>query len=203
MHVHGLFSFARRFEIIRFQCYNDNGLIWARWGECMKTNVVLIGMPGCGKSTCGVLAAKALCRAFVDTDLMIQAEEGMKLQEIIETKGNDYFAAAEDRVLSGVTCQNTVIATGGSAVYYDKAMKHLGSIGLIVYLKISYSEMMSRIHNMKTRGILLAPGETMEALFRRREDLYLKYADVVIDCDNNGVEDTVLKIVNAVTGKAE
>jgi len=159
-----------------------------------KKNIVLIGMPGCGKSTCGVLAAKALCKAFVDTDLMIQSAEGMKLQDIINTKGNDYFAQTEERVLLSFDAVNCVVATGGSAVYYDVAMQHFKENGIIVYLKISYEEMLRRITNMKTRGILLKNGETLEEMFRKREELYEKYADVIIDCGTNEIETTVEKI---------
>lgn len=160
----------------------------------MKSNVVLIGMPGCGKSTCGVLAAKALCKSFLDTDLLIQAEEGCTLQETIETKGNDYFAQTEERVLLGVNVTNSIIATGGSAVYYKSAMEHFKETGRIVYLKVSLQEMLSRIKNMKTRGILLKNGQTIEAMFAEREALYETYADLVIDCDELNIESAVEKI---------
>ena len=161
----------------------------------MAGSVILIGMPGCGKSTCGVLAAKALCKSFLDTDILIQERTGMPLQEIIETKGTDFFAETEEAVLSDLAAYtNTVIATGGSAVYYDNAMRHLKSIGRVVYLKVGFEEMMCRIKNIKTRGILLAPGETMEDLVRRRTVLYEKYADDVIDCDGTDVEEVVSAI---------
>ena len=160
----------------------------------MNGNIILIGMPGCGKSTCGVLAAKALCKAFVDTDLLIQEAEGCGLQEIIAKKGNEYFAHTEERILSEADFTNTIIATGGSAVYYDSAMQHLKAGGKAVYLKISYEEMMRRIRNIKTRGILLAEGETMEDLYRRRCALYEKYADLTVDCDGTDVEAAVEKI---------
>ena len=161
----------------------------------MAGSVILIGMPGCGKSTCGVLAAKALCKSFLDTDILIQERTGMPLQEIIEKKGPDFFAETEENVLLSLdSCSNTVIATGGSVVYYDNAMQHLKSIGVTVYLKVSYEEMMRRIKNIKTRGILLAPGETMEDLFNRRTVLYEKYADAVIDCDGSDVEEVVSAI---------
>lgn len=157
-------------------------------------NLILIGMPGCGKSTCGVLVAKALCKSFIDTDLLIQAEEGCTLQETIESKGNEYFARLEEKVLLGVDVHNSVISTGGSAVYYDSAMKHFKESGKIVYLKVSFEEMMNRIKNMKTRGILLQNGETIEDMFHKRETLYEKYADIVIDCNNTTIEDTVEKL---------
>lgn len=163
-------------------------------GDVMKKNLILIGMPGCGKSTTGVLVAKALCKSFIDTDLLIQAEEGCTLQSIIEQKGNDYFAALEEKILLGVNEANSVISTGGSAVYYDSAMKHFKEIGTVVYIKISFNEMMKRITNMKTRGILLKKGETVEDMFHRREVLYEKYADIIIDCNDSTIEDTVEKL---------
>lgn len=157
-------------------------------------NIILIGMPGCGKSTCGVLVAKALCKSFVDTDLLIQAAEEMKLQDIIDKNGTAYFEAVEEKVLCSVENRNSVIATGGSAVYYESAMNHLKKNGKIIYLKISFEEMINRINNIKSRGILLKNNETMESMFRSREELYSEYADYVIDCNNSDVEQTVEKI---------
>ncbi len=160
----------------------------------MKDNIILIGMPGCGKSTCGVLVAKALCKSFVDTDLLIQSAEGRPLQEIIEKKGNDYFKEIEEKILVKSDFQNSIIATGGSAVYYESAMNHFKENGKIIYLKISLDEMLSRIKNIKTRGILLKNGETIEEMFEKREGLYEKYADVIIDCNNTDIEKTVENI---------
>lgn len=160
----------------------------------MKKNLVLIGMPGCGKSTSGVLVAKALCKSFIDTDLLIQASEGCTLQEIIEKNGNEYFAKLEEKILLNVNDVNCVISTGGSAVYYQKAMEHFKENGIIVYIKISFQEMINRITNMKTRGILLKNGETIEEMFRNREKLYEKYADVILDCNNLSIEESVEKL---------
>ena len=157
----------------------------------MRENLVLIGMPGCGKSTCGVLAAKGRCVDFIDTDLLIQKREGMALQSIINERGGNYFAKVEEEVLCGVEDENTVIATGGSAVYSEKAMAHLRERGKIVYLKISLPEMLSRVQNITTRGILRSEGETLEDLYKRRIALYEKYADTTIDCDGKTVEDVV------------
>lgn len=162
----------------------------------MIKNLILIGMPGCGKSTTGVLVAKALCKSFIDTDLLIQTSEGCTLQSIIEQKGNDYFAALEEKILLGVNEESSVISTGGSAVYYDSAMNHFKEIGTVVYMKISFEQMMKRITNMKTRGILLKNGETIETMFHRREALYEKYADIIIDCNDSTIEDTVEKLCN-------
>lgn len=157
-------------------------------------NIILIGMPGCGKSTCGVLVAKALCKSFIDTDLLIQEAVGMKLQQIIDENGTAYFEETEEKILCSVKNKNSIIATGGSAVYYEKAMMHLKENGKVVYLKISFDEMIRRINNIKSRGILLKNGETLESMFKSREELYLRYADIVIDCDNSDVEETVEKI---------
>lgn len=158
-------------------------------------NIVLIGMPGCGKSTCGVLAAKALCKDFVDTDLIIQQNEKMPLQAIIDKNGNDYFANAEERAICQTRFENAVIATGGSVVYSDKTMTYLKGNSLVIYLRISFETMLQRISNMTSRGILLRNGETIEDMFIEREPLYKKYADLVIDCDERMIEDTVSEIV--------
>ena len=161
-------------------------------------NVVLIGMPGCGKSTCGVLAAKALCKDFFDTDLTIQQNEKMPLQAIIDTKGNDYFAAAEEKAICGLEINNAVVATGGSVVYSRKAMEHLRKDAVVIYLRVSFDTMVKRIADINTRGILLRNGETMEAMFSEREALYEKYADKVIDCNDKKIEETVLEIVRSI-----
>ena len=159
-------------------------------------NVVLIGMPGCGKSTCGVLAAKALCKDFVDTDLVIQQNEKMPLQAIIDKKGNDYFAQAEESAICGQEFENSVIATGGSVVYSRKAMKHLKENAVVIYLRISFDTMLKRITNMNSRGILLKKGETIEAMYNERESLYKKYADQIVDCDDKDIETTVSDIIS-------
>ena len=161
-------------------------------------NLVLIGMPGCGKSTCGVLAAKALCMDFVDTDLVIQQNEGMPLQAIIDQKGNDFFAAAEENAVCGLDVKNAVVATGGSVVYSQKAMDRLKKDGIVVYLSISFDTMLKRIANIRSRGILLKNGETIEAMFRERASLYQKYADSTIDCTGKEIETTVSEIVKLV-----
>ena len=160
-------------------------------------NVVLIGMPGCGKSTCGVLAAKALCKDFVDTDLVIQQQEKMPLQAIINSRGNDYFAAAEESAVCSLTVHNAVIATGGSVVYSDKAMAHLKENAIVIYLHINLDTMLKRIADMSSRGILLRDGESIEAMFAERQSLYEKYADRIIDCDDKAIETTVFEIVKA------
>ena len=161
-------------------------------------NVVLIGMPGCGKSTCGVLAAKALCKDFVDTDLVIQQKEKMPLQAIIEQKGNEYFAAAEESAICSLAVANAVVATGGSVVYSEGAMAHLKQNAVVIYLQISFATMLRRISDMSSRGILLRAGETLEAMFAERTPLYEKYADHVVVCDDKEIEKTVSEIVRNV-----
>ena len=166
-------------------------------------NIVLIGMPGCGKSTCGVLVAKTLCMDFTDTDLIIQKTEGMSLQSVIDTKGNDYFAEAEENAICNTHFQNAVIATGGSVVYSDKTMTYLKENACVIYLRISFDTMLRRIADITSRGILLRNGETMEAMFAERAPLYEKYADLIIDCDGRKTEDTVFEIAQQVSRRLE
>ena len=160
-------------------------------------NVVLIGMPGCGKSTCGVLLAKALGMDFTDTDLIIQKNEKMSLQNIITAKGNEYFALAEEKAVCGSRFSECVIATGGSVVYSPNAMRYLSEDGKIVYLKISYDTMIHRINNIETRGILLRDGETIAGMYEARQKLYERYADVTVDCNDLDTEKTVRAIMDA------
>lgn len=160
-------------------------------------NVALIGMPGCGKSTCGVLLAKSLGLDFTDTDLIIQRNEKMPLQSIINEKGNDYFALAEEKAVCGSTFSDCVIATGGSVVYSANAMQYLAEGARIVYLKISYDTMIRRISNIEMRGILLRDGETIAGMYAERQRLYEKYADVTVDCSGLDTEKTVRAIMDA------
>lgn len=162
-----------------------------------KSNIILIGMPGCGKSTCGVLAAKALLKNFFDTDLLLQGLEQERLQNIIDDKGIDYFLSAEERAILSLDINATVIATGGSVVYSEKAMQHLRSMGKVVYLHLEYETMVKRINNITTRGVVLKQGTTLEDMYKERLPLYEKYADKVVYCDDNTVEQTVEQIVDA------
>lgn len=160
-------------------------------------NIVLIGMPGCGKSTVGVLLAKMLGYDFIDTDLLIQSSEGCRLQEIITSKGNDYFEEAENRILCGVSAQNTVIATGGSAVYCEEGMKHLSSIGRVVYLSVSKKEIKRRVGDLNARGVLMKEAGNIDELYLEREPLYKKYADITVKCGNIGLKGSAEKIIKA------
>ena len=164
-------------------------------------NVVLIGMPGCGKSTCGVLLAKSLGLDFTDTDLIIQRNEKMSLQSIITTKGNEYFALAEEKAVCGSHFSDCVIATGGSVVYSPNAMRYLSAKGTIVYLKISYETMIRRINNIETRGILLRDGESIAGMYEARQKLYEQYAELTIDCEGLDTEKTVRAIMDALDNK--
>jgi len=157
-------------------------------------NIILIGMPGAGKSTIGVLLAKALGMAFIDTDLFLQASEGLLLQEIIDRSGVKAFLAAEERTLLYLGMEKAVIATGGSAVYGDKAMEHLKANGVAIYLHASLAELDKRLQNMTARGIAMPPGQDLAGLYRQRQPLYEKYADLTVDCDGKDIEGIVGEI---------
>ena len=145
-------------------------------------NIVLIGMPGSGKSTVGVLLAKALGYGFLDVDLVIQRQEGALLQDILDTRGVDAFLDTEEKAVCSVQCHEHVVAPGGSAVCREKAALHLKSLGPVVYLKVPLEELQQRIQNLSTRGIAMKPGQTLADVMAYRAPLYDKYADLVIDC---------------------
>ena len=154
----------------------------------MKKNITLIGMPGVGKSTIGVVLAKVLGYQFLDSDLLIQKQEGRKLHQIISQEGNEGFKIIENRVNASIQAEETVIATGGSVIYCPEAMKHLKSIGTVVYLKLSLEPLSKRLGNLKGRGVLLKEGQTLEDLYRERTPLYEKDADLVIDEEGKDLE---------------
>ncbi len=158
-------------------------------------NVVLIGMPACGKSTTGVVLAKTMRKSFIDTDLMIQEKEDRALQDIINESGNDYFREVEEDVLKTLKTTNSVISTGGSAIYYPEAIKNLKQNGTIVYLKISLETIEERLNNIHTRGVTMKEGDTIASLYAERIPLYEKYADVIIEADEFTVEETVEAII--------
>lgn len=160
-------------------------------------NVVLIGMPGCGKSTVGVLLAKALLYEFTDTDLLIQTACGKSLNEIIAQQGPETFKEIENRVISGLYCDRCVIATGGSAVYGREAMAHLKRGGRVVYLKLSPETIAARVHNITTRGIAMKSGCKLAQLYEERAPLYERYADITVDAEGQSVEGTVAAVLNA------
>lgn len=160
-----------------------------------KPNIILIGMPACGKSTVGVILAKTLNKAFVDTDITMQQQEGMTLQEIINTRGLEAFAQVEERVLCDFAETNCVVAPGGSAVYYPAAMEHLKQQGTVIYLQVSLDTVLSRLSNIKTRGVTLKKGQTLADLYAYRVPLYESYADITICGDFRTVEEVVEEIV--------
>lgn len=161
----------------------------------MKNNIVLIGMPGVGKSTVGVILAKVLGYQFLDADLVIQEQEGKLLHEIIEEKGTDGFIRVENRVNASLDTDKTIIATGGSVVYGKEAMEHLKEIGQVVYLEVSFEELEKRLADIKGRGVVLRVGQTLKDLYLERTPLYEKYADVTVNEEGLGVEETVDALV--------
>lgn len=162
-----------------------------------KTNIVLIGMPGVGKSTIGVILAKVLGYSFLDADLLIQEQEGKLLREIIEEKGTDGFIEVENRVNASIRADRAIIATGGSVVYGKEAMEHLKEIGRVVYLKVSYTILEKRLADIKGRGVVLKKRQTLETLFEERSKLYEQYADIEVSEEGLDVEQTVEKLVEA------
>ena len=148
-------------------------------------------MPACGKSTFGVVLAKTLGMAFVDTDLLIQQHTGKLLQALIDEDGMEVFLEEEEYILTHLQAENTVIATGGSAVYSEKGMGHLRSIGDIVYIRLPLEEIIRRLDNIKTRGIAMQPGEDLETLYRKRVPLYEKYADIILELEGMTLEESV------------
>lgn len=171
----------------------DLALFVQKKGESMS-NIILIGMPACGKSVTGVVLAKTMQKKFVDTDLLIQEKEQAFLQEIIDQKGIEYFKKVEEQVLSELQVTDAIISTGGSAVYYPKAMEHLKHNGVVVYLKVSLETVERRLDNIKTRGVAMKKGDTIAHLYERRIPLYETYEDVTIEADSLGVEETVEQI---------
>ena len=160
-------------------------------------NIILIGMPGAGKSTVGVLLAKTLGYAFLDTDLVIQQREGALLQPLVDSLGVEAFLDVEADAISSVECRGTVIAPGGSAVCRERAMSHLRALGRIVYLHLPLEELERRLSNISTRGIAMAPCETLADLFARRAPLYRNYADLTVDVGRQSLEETVALVLRA------
>lgn len=155
-------------------------------------NVILIGMPSCGKSTIGVILAKTLGLHFVDTDLVIQSLEGRLLQEIIDEDGLDYFFRAEEKAILAVSPEKpSVIATGGSVVYSEKAMLRLKALGKAVYIKLPLDEIKKRLTNIKTRGVAINKGQTIDEIYDKRIPLYEHYADITVDANGKSFEEII------------
>ena len=149
----------------------------------MKTNLTLIGMPGAGKSTIGIILAKNLAMGFIDTDVLIQINRQKSLQQILDESDHLALRAIEEKEILKLNIENHVIATGGSAVYSEKAMAHLLNISKVIFLEVRLEVLKTRIHNFATRGIAKAKNQTFEDLFKERQRLYKKYADITIDCN--------------------
>ena len=162
-----------------------------------KKNIILIGMPGVGKSTVGVILAKVLGYQFVDSDLVIQKEEGKLLKEIIAEVGPEGFIEVENRINASLDVTNSVVATGGSVVYGKEAMEHLREIGTVVYLSLPFEEINRRLSDIKGRGVVLRDGQTLKDLYDERTILYEKYADVRIDETGLNVEETINAILES------
>ncbi len=160
-------------------------------------NIVLIGMAGAGKSTVGVLLAKALSRTFLDTDLVIQASEGRRLQDILDRDGVDAFRALEEKHMLTLHTRGAVIATGGSVVYSPRAMAHLKANGAAVYLYLPVDALERRVTNLDSRGIVMGPGQTFAEVYRERQPLYEKYADLTIACTGLGHDAVVERTIAA------
>lgn len=160
----------------------------------MKKNIVLIGMPGAGKSTVGVVLAKNLGMSFLDSDLVIQEQKGKKLHELIEEFGTKGFMKIEDDVNASLEVRNSIIATGGSVVYGERAMTHLKEIGTVCYLKLSYESIADRLGDLGKRGVVLKDGQTLMDLYQERTPLYEKYATMTIDCEDKNIRQIVEEI---------
>lgn len=167
------------------------------------TNVILIGMPGCGKSTLGVLLAKALMMDFVDTDLIMQNRSGKPLQQMVDELGTEGFSQAEEDCICSLDLQNTVIATGGSVALEERAMEHLAKTGKIVFVKLTYETIESRLKNIATRGITLKKGQTLHDLYNYRQPFYHRWGQIIVEADGQEIEQTVQALVSRLTEAAK
>ena len=158
-------------------------------------NIILIGMPGCGKSTVGVVLAKAANLDFIDSDLVIQKQMGAKLSQLLDERGDEGFRAIENRINAELIAEDSVIATGGSVVYGEEAMRHLKDIGTVVYLKLSYEAIEDRLGDLHARGVTIQPGWTLRDLYNERVPLYEKWADIVVDCEALRLREVVATIM--------
>ena len=167
----------------------------------MKKNIILIGMPGSGKSSVGVILAKVLGMDFVDVDLVIQAREGALLQDILDKRGMDAFLQAEADAVCTLDCRNTVIAPGGSAVLTTRGAEHLKALGTVVYLKTSCAVLKRHLRNLATRGVAIAPGQTIEDLYAYRAPFYEKYADLTVETAGQSLDETVAAVLQGLIGQ--
>jgi shikimate kinase len=158
-------------------------------------NIVLIGMPGVGKSTVGVLLSKATSRAFLDTDVYIQSREGKQLQDIIDAEGIASFCEIEKRHVLALERRHCVIATGGSVVYSEEAMAHLKDNGVAVHLDLALPLLEKRLTDLDCRGVVMSPEQTLRSLFEERQPLYQRHADITIGCAGRTHEEVVAAIM--------
>ncbi len=161
-------------------------------------NIVLIGMPGAGKSTVGIILAKVIGYQFLDSDLLIQEQEKCLLKDIIKKRGLEGFIAVENQVNRNIQAVNTVIATGGSIVYGTEAITHLRDIGIVIYIKLEYETIEKRLGNIRQRGVVLKKGQTLKSLYEERCPLYEKYAHIIINGEGLGAEELMEKIAEEV-----
>ena len=164
----------------------------------MTPNLILIGLPTAGKSTLGVVLAKMLGYDFIDTDLLIQKQEGCHLEEIIRRVGDEAFLDLEGEVCASLQTEYTVIATGGSVIYRAEAMQHLKKLGTVIYLRISLETLKARMHDAKSRGVVIREGQTLEDLYTERVGLYERYADITVDEGNMEFEEVLEAILAAI-----
>lgn len=157
-------------------------------------NITLIGMPGSGKSTVGVVLAKTLGYSFLDVDLVIQERQGKLLQALLNELGAEGFLDLEGETIRSLRPQRTVLAPGGSCVLRQDAMEHLRSLGPVVYLRLGYPALEKRIHNLATRGIAFAPGQTLRDVYDQRFPLYARYADLTVDVDGQTLDETLAAV---------
>jgi len=162
-----------------------------------STSLILIGMPGAGKSTIGIVLAKALAKDFVDTDLLIQVQHSKTLQDIVDNEGYLKLRNIEEQVLLNTHYPNHVIATGGSAVYSESAMQHLGHFGQIIFLDVPLIELVERVKDIDTRGLARQPNQSFADLYYERRALYQTHANITIDCTGKNQAQIIDEIIYA------